>query len=190
MFEEKFTTEFITEKYDSKGNNWAGIKITVDFKKNEKMKALEFSQYYLTLPGTPIVLTFCEYSYKGEYSKDRSFAYQCFFKAKENLKNQYIEYDNKIDEPMKVIPGSDSIEYRTKGNLSLHDKDRKEHLISYSNDSDEKGYYVDMVMSELWFDNKKSALAGETVMTKPNFFIFSEVKLKKEMLVDLDGIRF
>ncbi len=43
------------ELTDTKGNIWRGICMRTDFKKHEDFKGLSFEQYYLLMPGVPVV---------------------------------------------------------------------------------------------------------------------------------------
>ena len=75
---EKRSAEFASIN-DNFGNNWQGVKARVDVTINKDYKGLSYDNYYLTLPGVPVLCSFTRYiNNTGGYlitAADESFYY-------------------------------------------------------------------------------------------------------------------
>ncbi|MGV2940397.1 GNAT family N-acetyltransferase [Mesobacillus sp. LC4] len=50
----------VVEKKDSEGNKWSGLAITTEFEEHKQWKDVQYVQYYLMLPGVPVVASLAE----------------------------------------------------------------------------------------------------------------------------------
>lgn len=189
LLDEKTITEFV-EKIDIKGNRWTGLSISINVQKNENKKGFSYSQYYLTLPGVPVLLSFCEFTQKGEYTENISFIYNNFFKGEGKLNENYFKYINNSGLEMQFNSGVEGLEGETRKSLGLYNKNRNEHITLFCNDNDSKGYYMNQELIMIWFAHSAKAKDGEIGRTRPNYIIFSKEDLDNENLRDLNNVKF
>ncbi|HYK74057.1 MAG TPA: GNAT family N-acetyltransferase, partial [Pseudoneobacillus sp.] len=83
---EKTTSQFI-EKLDHKRNKWSGLKIGTEIREHNEWKGVHFVQYYLMLPGVPILATYVEVVKSGGKNLNNQNWVSDFFVGGEDLTN-------------------------------------------------------------------------------------------------------
>lgn len=187
ILEENWDQSF-TNIEDNRGNKWSGIKITIKVEKHIEKRGFEYTQYYLTLPGVPVIMFFCEFKSIGEFSNP-TFVYNNFFKAKNRITDYSVKYKSNIGRDMLFYSGLEGVDGETKQTLNLHDSRREVHLVNYVNCDDSKGYYMNKDITMIWLANSAKAISGETGRTKPNFMIFSNIEIDNNMLKDFKELK-
>ncbi len=179
-------------KTDNKGNEWRGIKLTTSIEKNEECKGLTYHQYFLLLQGAPVVCHVTEIDQiTGKYFNGNEWQTTAFFKAGENIEDNWISVQDKAGEWTKVVAGKDENDLKVARNLIIG-CDKNEHhlqLISDTNNTTRMGYV-----------NKQVVLAGVSErltmptatnrFTIPNFYVFHDRVIHDHAQHDLQKIRF
>ncbi len=84
---------------DNQGNLWQGIEIITKIEKfDAKIKGLEYSQYYLMLPGVPLVLQLIKVKQNTGSSLNIAFDNYCFTKPSEKITDGsfWTQLNNKL----------------------------------------------------------------------------------------------
>ena len=75
--------------------------------KNEKFKGLKLDQYFLLLPGVPVMFHALEILQNTwNFFRDVDFETACFIKPDENLQNCHLIAKNKEGQEFKVNAGN------------------------------------------------------------------------------------
>ena len=121
VLEENIKADFVTLE-DNLGNKWQGIKVSIHIENHKKFKGLEINQYYLMLPGVPVLCHTAELFHNtGGFIKDEPFESLAFFSFDENIKNNWLKMKNikgkfnkyKVGVEAMDIPTEHSILYGT-----------------------------------------------------------------------------
>ena len=188
---EKSKTVFI-KKCDTLGNEWQGIEITTVIEKFDALKGMKVKQYFLMLPGYPVVATYCKVTNRGGfYRKYYHSAGLMFINPDGDLKNiesSAVENGRKIT----VKGGFEAVDINIRsGLIRYRNIKRKEMLFAFNSDSASKGWsYIDNAVITNSFDENSWIKNGETKIFKPKFIIFSDIDLSEDNLSDLRNIRF
>ncbi len=191
MLQENRRGEFTT-KVDNKGNPWEGIKVTTEMINLEKYKGLTLHQYFLTLPGIPVLTTVLEIEQKtGGYLGDLTLQAYSFFGLQPDLTETYF---GKADEKgawvdfkagKYQVPHNAKEKYFELGSFTASEKVQvfapgAEHLVGFANKEilEITGFY------------KAFAPAGTSKTLAPQFMIFTDRRIPLKDLEDLRHIRF
>ena len=181
-----------TEKIDSRGNRWEGIKISVEIDKIPDFKGLTLHQYILTLSGVPVISTYLEMEQEtGKYLENLEVENMMFFRPDADLSNAYFAKGKEIEDKVEFKAGKYLTAHNVRekfmevGSRTASDKvfifaPKAEHVVGFTN--------KDMLVSTIY-----EKTSGENQVTKaldPTFMIFTENPVEIEALEDLKGIRF
>jgi len=191
ILQEKRSAEF-TEKMDNKGNRWEGIKVTTEIQGIEKLKGARVHQYFLTLPGVPVMTMHLEVDQRtGRYLEDVTLLNHSYFRLQEDLTENYFA---KIDEKGKRVifkAGNYMMAHNVKekfleiGSVTAPQKvsilaPNAEHLVGFTNKD----------LLEVAAYGIFSAADQTLKSMDPQFMIFTDRNINREALEDLTHIRF
>ncbi|MCL2227372.1 MAG: GNAT family N-acetyltransferase [Oscillospiraceae bacterium] len=196
VLRERITASFVSHS-DKLGNTWEGIRTDVEVEKFDEYKGVRYSQYYLTLPGVPVMCHFValhndsgrylDTAMQGVFALVGEDGFSGFHASLACCGN--MQYHLSLD-------GNEEheLEYDRLAVFSHRgDKPRKERMYVYKDSVSDKG------KSEFWYDNgsascdfsAKCAIPnGSSYTTRPIFCILTEKELDADELTDLERISF
>lgn len=190
LLEEASSTEFVS-KTDESGNKWQGIVVTTPFLKYDFYKGLTIRQYYLMLPGVPVLACYSELEQNGGFETYINTKTDIFVKVGEDIKEGLIEYEYE-GKRLKYLCGIEDVSCNHKTNLLIfRGKQRKETMFVYNSDYINNAY-ISTSLSVIYgmFNANKKLESIDKQCNNPKFIIFSEQELKESHLEDLKYIRF
>lgn len=179
------TTISLTTISDRNGNTWRGMAIQTTFEEHSQWKNVEYIQYYVMLPGVPVLATFLRVMHDGGKWLDGEKWLTDLFLGGEVLPNLTIksgrsEYRAGKQELPMYLPEDSYIESAT--------KKEKLYVIPSLNMEETEAYMnkeaFQFVAAQPGFANK------EEKATAPLFFLFDERKLSTEAVQKLRNIQF
>lgn len=189
LLKEKTSASFV-EKEDTCGNKWKGILVHIIFTEHEKFKGLDLKQYYLLLPGVPLLFYQVEiFQNTGKFFNRQEFSTEIFTLPDEDMKNASFMFKNKEFQSCEISSGRENVELQPPTNISIIGKKRNELLIVVHNkDKTRRGIMGNKTTTALWFKDRIVCPDGERCFVPPKFFVFSDYSLEDEWLEDLRNI--
>ena len=194
VLREKITAEFTTET-DSLGNTWSGIRCDVYVENFDEYKGVRYSQYYLTLPGVPVMCHLLRVENGTGRFLDADLHYFLNLSGEETLTEITAEFKEGSLE-CKVHPGKAEEEQRYDRLVKVSrckENQRPEKLFIFkdsANDKEEQVFEYDINIALCYASMKGNAPNGESFTTTPVFCILTEKDLTLEDLEDLKRISF
>jgi len=194
VLREKITAAFTSET-DNFGNSWTGIRSDIMIENFEEYKGIHLSQYYLTLPGVPVL---CHYT-KIENNTGRYMDIEPSTMLLLSGKDTQSEVRAEMKEGSivcKVRPGSIDDEFRYDRLVIIAregETPRPEKLFVFKDSERDNGQSligIDDLITYCSLSMKKSVPSGGSYTTMPVFCILSEKNLTLESLDDLRRIEF
>ena len=190
---EKTSAEF-AEIEDNFGTKWSGIKTAVSIDEFADHKGLACEQYFLTLPGLPVLCYFVRFVNNTGGYKHIGYDMNAYISGKENLGDIYAkitrdngEYDLKMgDDAWNDADNFARISYEGKSR-------RAEKLYVYSDSGRNNGglgVASDINQCGIWANANANMKNGESAALRPVFFILAEKELTAGHLADLDRVKF
>ena len=174
---------------DNFDNEWTGIKMTVDVKEWEEDRGLLYENYFVTLPGLPILCHFSKiYNQTGAF-KNVDFHLAVFPSGSENLAENDLTYVGSEKVTRSLHMGAEHYEDHKSPLVSLSSK-RNEKLHFYQDVSDISSAESTNEYTELYKCFQVKLANGEAHTTRPVFIILTENEFIEEELVSLEKIRF
>jgi hypothetical protein len=192
ILKEKSKAEFV-QLTDNRKNEWQGIKVSVELKEHDKYKGLKWNQYFLTLPGVPVVCQTTEIIQEtGTYFENIDCYSDSFINLMNKDRNGWMKTLNKFGEPLSFRLGNGAVE-DFKSDSSI--------VCGTENNKDMLHVTTDLRVSDLLFySNKEVALIGnwrklnlrdgERIFTSPVFYLITDQNIPDDALGDLKKIRF
>jgi RimJ/RimL family protein N-acetyltransferase len=192
--------EKITACFDSAtdvfGNVWTGIRADVSIEHFDEYKGKRYSQYYLTLPGAPVMCHFTKLENGTGYHTDTELCSMLFLSGKDRHSTT-----------VATTYTDDNTEYRLRfsgdghempfGRLVRVERDgenkRAEKLYVYKDSVGDRGKNdidYDLNIAFCAYSMKSGIPNGSHYTTKPMFLILTEKELTPEALSDLSRIEF
>jgi len=192
---EKITATFTTE-VDKLGNTWSGIRTDMNIENFDEYKGLKLSQFYLTLPGVPVLCHFVKLHNEIGRFLDRKLFSTLMLRGKEDLSKIYADMmDDHIN--LKVRPGIGDEEMKYNRLIAIsHDRGepRPESLYIYKDAEREKGssyFAYDHDTAYCSYENMKARIPnGESFTSMPILCVFSDKALTLEDMTDFNRISF
>jgi len=200
VLREKITAEFTTEK-DTFGNIWSGIRCDVHVEKFDVYKGIRYTQYYLTLPGVPVMCHFVRVKNGTGRFLSTDLKTFLFLSGEEGLSEIVAEFKEGNLE-CKIHPGiaEEELKYDHLVKVSrCKENPRPEKLYIFKDSSqslanealkDEQIFECDINIAYCYSSVNGSAPNGESFTTTPVFCILTEKDLTLEDLEDLRRISF
>lgn len=191
LLKEEVTTSFV-KVTDTCDNQWQGIKTSLSIMKNEQYKGLKINEYYLMLPGVPVLCHTSEIiNNTGEFMKDMLLAHRNFLNIGSDISKNYITFKDSNNEMKNyragiefcyIFPNS-SLIY---GNYDLENKmqiyGKYENSMAKANISVEDNVYL--LTRSLDMANNEKAFTG------PLFYILTDSFIDESILDGFKNIRF
>ena len=180
---EERSAEFV-KLTDNFGNEWEGIKVSLNIQKDPDLKGLVIDSYCLTLPGIKLIHTFTNVTnYSGKLLLNKGFHRFTTLNIDENpkdvrfKKNNILYKCNDINveifaDKLALFEGNRSYKlglYNKKNNLFVETKE---------------GYTI------IFSEGKMTVPDKESKQFSGEFIFFTKSDLEKECLVDLENINF
>ncbi|MCK4979118.1 MAG: hypothetical protein KAS62_01920, partial [Candidatus Delongbacteria bacterium] len=192
LIEEKHSAEFVKIE-DNFKNKWEGIKISTKIEKKDDYKGISVEQFYLTLPGTPVVVNFNKINNNSNKYMNKSYYKLLFFKGNGDLKDHYWTYINNDKNKCNYYNGLDCTDIRvghdevhslnyvgTKNKISFLHPKRMDYIAICTNE-----VTIPKITAEQF--NIKN---GDSFVSNYEFMIFSDKELNFKELEDLKNIKF
>ncbi|MHC0037008.1 GNAT family N-acetyltransferase [Pseudoneobacillus sp. C159] len=188
LMKEKHSTQSI-ELQDLNGNNWSGLAIHTEMKEHSGWKGVEFTQYYLMLPGVPVLATFLEVKHDGGKNLNDETWNTDFFLGGDELSNISVNGDlsermNKFKAGIEELPM-----YLDTGNyFTMDSRPEKLYLVSSLYTHHTEAYTNKHALQVL---ATQTALPEQNVFkTAPLFLLFDQRLLSKNLLQKLRRVQF
>ncbi|MFS0556536.1 N-acetyltransferase family protein [Brevibacillus sp. 179-C9.3 HS] len=191
LVKEERTASFV-ELVDNKQNVWQGIKVSYHVKKQEKYRGLTCHQYYLLLPGVPVLCHTVEIEQNtGTYFADKTWSTEIFLNTgNENEKAWLKTCDSNGEElSYKLAQGELFV-----GEIS-------DYVVGHASRKHQMQIVTDLDTAELQvYSNKEVAVTSvfrelnlpnnSVSFTPPVFFLFADKMIPSDALSALRAIRF
>ncbi|WP_352420258.1 GNAT family N-acetyltransferase [Proteiniborus sp.] len=187
--EEDREADFV-ELNDNVGNTWNGIVIRTNIKKNEKFKGLKIAQYYLMLPGVPVLCQTTEITQEtGYYFNSKSFMTDMYLKLDEEYKNSMVTIKT-LSGQLATYKAVKDYDIKTDGALIFSSVNREDKLMVYNNGNIPMYGFTDNEAIGACIINKMDIKNNEKVFLPASFLIFTNEVMDDDMLKCLRNIRF
>ena len=191
---EKITACFTSET-DTQGNTWSGIRADATINKHDIYKGISYSQYYLTLPGVPVLCHFFKLENGTGNHVETELTSMLFTSGKEWHPNTIVEMtaDDKAKYRLRLSGDGLEMGYDRLISFSREKERRPEKLYVYKDSirdrgKSEFGYDINIAYCELSI--KGSMPNTRSYTTKPILCILTEKDLTLEALTDFSKIDF
>ncbi len=191
LLKEKSTVDF-AEKEDSKGNVWKGLKISTVYEKHETFKGLEIHQYFLLLPGVPVLCHTTEIVQKmGSYLQGKNFYTGCFLKPGPELTKSWGSFQSESGEWAMVYGGKGEQEMSIDRSV-VYGSDDHENLMQIvaNQNATFLDSYINLEVIELGYAEKLNLEHGAAHVTSPVFYVLNDKVIPDTALEDLKKITF
>ena len=172
IVKESSNAEFITT-LDHHMNNWSGLKIETNYNSHEKYKGLIVEQYFITLPGVPIICHFSKVIQKtGHYLKDIKWLTDAYLKPSKKLERCWVK-DESADQYIFAGKGEYSVQHEGISGVGSTDQTDMLQVIVPNKTNDNETYLnkeVIMRQTGQRFDLKD----GADFTTAPMYFIIND----------------
>ncbi|MFC0302645.1 GNAT family N-acetyltransferase [Virgibacillus soli] len=176
---------------DNKGNKWKGIKLTTSIRENEAYKGLTYHQYFLTLPGVPILCHVSEINQgTGTYFDQKNWHTGGFFNPGEHMAHNWARTQDKNGDWIKIIAGKGELESIIERDLIIGCSDKKEHIQIITNSKDMQYTYINKEVLANGISERMSIPTGNTQFTTPIFYVFHDRTIPPQAQQDLKNIKF
>ncbi|WP_277376147.1 GNAT family N-acetyltransferase [Paenibacillus polymyxa] len=192
LLDEERETSFV-EVSDNLGNIWSGIRVNVRIRKNEVFKGLSFNQYFIMLPGVPVLSTVTQVAQNcGEPLYPLRLANSTFYRASNDLSDTRVYVENGFGDHIIYKAGKVQSEFvSASGIIHYGSQERKSRLTLVAHPEMEscESYVNTHVVSSV-VSEKRFLKDGELGFGKPQFYVISDLLAPEEAYRDLHQIRF
>mgnify|MGYP001341829475 CR=1 FL=1 len=164
-------------------NRWRGLKITTRVENHQQWKGLELNQYFVSLPGAPVLAAFSSLTHPSKVIKDLTIVQTANFKTENEWPTiSYHEnglecsYSGGIDEQVITQaenPYCDRLKIKS-SHHSLQFLDPKQVT--------DTEWYLNREVTQRAVSQKVSSLPGHKVYTNPHFYISNSDPILKNSL--------
>ncbi len=174
LLKEKSLGEFVT-RVDSKGNVWTGVKTGYILKEFEKLKGVEWYDYYLMLPKVPVVAYFTEIVNGAKHHIYEDLFLEFFFNPYNDLSNCWYSFDEKRNMHSKIRMSDTKKEFEGDNLFRIGNKNKEDILSILLNSkaiglSEINNFSSDVLAT--FFDYNLNIRNMDKVNTKALFFVF------------------
>lgn len=176
---------------DQFGNVWQGIQMRVELKQHDKLKGLAWNQYYVTMPGLPLMAYVVEIEQETHTSwqQEEWTLFTSILKEGSGAFDSYTVQDDPLANCYKL--GESELELELTGNPSFYRKGRSDQLQMIRAEVGKQEYlYNSKDVTELIMAREVTAAHGQSVFLAPIFFLLHQERISEAALRDLRGIRF
>ncbi|WML48731.1 GNAT family N-acetyltransferase [Neobacillus sp. PS3-34] len=182
-------TAYHVEKLDLQGNTWSGLAVSTEINEHAQWKGVHYVQYYLMLPGVPLLVSFTEVKDNGGKNLSQESWNTDFFVSGTHLTDVSVnmtesQYTSKYRAGIEELP----VALKTGSFISSESASERLYFVSdfYS---DGPLAYTNKHAQQIM--NPHSAMPGKNGMqTAPSFLVFDERALSARLLEKLRRIKF
>lgn len=191
QLKEHTEAEFTT-LIDSKQNTWQGINMRHQVTKHERYKGLTFEQYYILLPGVPVLA----YTTKivqntGTYFNNLEWSTNMFLRPAEDKTQGWFKTINPNQMELTYWDQGKEIEALEQSSYVFGSNQRQEMLQVVTDEASiRSGAYLNKEIVNLTYHQLLNMKNGDTLFTSPVFYVFTEQIIKESALSALKKIRF
>lgn len=162
----------ITSLKDIHHNEWTGVKLVTTIRHHEKWKGLKYEQYFLTMPGIPLLITFIEIiDDAGRRMAEEEWHTNLFITCNEEEKAVLHIQDNKVSTKQYMV-ASEEQEVNIKGHSYLSLEQEKCYYIA-SDKSKGIDFYSNKDVIQL-ISYAKCRRTENRLFTEPTYLLFTE----------------
>jgi len=176
------------KKVDHAQNEWHGMVMETTLKEHEKWKGLNIKQYFLTLPGVPILAHFTELVHPYQSIKEYSFTE--IWSKKSTLEDTVFHLNTKSGSS-QIRAGFDEQVFQITNPFTLNDGEQTQCLQVFFNNHhlDSECVFSDQFALTSTFEYLNIEPATKHI-SKPMFLLFPDKPFTKEILDSLRWIQF
>lgn len=191
LMKEKSRAEYTT-LMDSKGNKWEGLKVIVKLEEHEEYKGFEFHQYFLLLPGLPILCHTTEIIQNSRQFMDKKdWNLYAFFSPSHDRGNGWGDFQRETGDWQKIYGGRGEQELTIDRNVVFGGDDHNEKLQIISDLNEAKLIaYINKEVMMFMQNTIFNAEYRKRFFTIPIFFLVTENVVNDRALSGLKSIRF
>ncbi|WP_051569215.1 hypothetical protein [Alkaliphilus transvaalensis] len=179
---------------DNYGNEWRGIKLEVMLEDHPKYKGLGWNQYYLLLPGVPMVCSVVEViqqTGKFLHNSENTWFSDAFLKLSERYEAGWMKTLDKKGKLTKYLTSKGAVEIRSEASMICGSSERNGILqIITDHSSSMMEYYCNKEVILVGNFQSLNMENGKNYFTNPVFYTFSQQPIPEDALVDLKNLRF
>lgn len=188
LLKEKSSAQFTT-LLDQHQNEWNGLKVSTIIKENESFKGLCIHQYYVTLPGLPVVAMTTEIEqHTGTYFNYIPWDMDCFLKPSDTLTDSWLETLNYNQKPIRYSAGYAELDVKIEDNTIFGNKE--DLILQIAGDGVTQQAYMNKKVLLYSASRDLHMAHGERKMLAPLFFLFHDQRIPTDALQSLKRIRF
>ncbi|HET7627247.1 MAG TPA: GNAT family N-acetyltransferase [Bacillales bacterium] len=182
---EKHHAAFSTLR-DHKGNEWSGIAVTTEVTNHEKLKGLSYTQYYLMIPGVPVVCHTTEiHQQTNRYLKANNWIYDLC------IASDVVKMQNQDGHWMHLKSFQGEFESFVESALVYEKRNRREKLqVAADFDLFTSTIYTNKEVNVMDMSQVIDAEDGKSFFTKPVFFLMTEEQMPAQSLKSLGNLKF
>jgi ribosomal protein S18 acetylase RimI-like enzyme len=178
------------ERKDCLGNSWQGLASTVTFETHEDYKGLTVVQYFMLLPGAPVLLSQFQIKQNtGTQFFRRRFGTTAFVGGG-SADETVFSFLNAGGNPVEVVSGQEEWLKEIDGPISVRQRDSCGTMIAHCDCGGCSSYVMtNKRTSQFTVVEGITCSDGDTVWGAPLFLILTDVDLSAEGLRDLAKVR-
>ncbi|QRG69001.1 GNAT family N-acetyltransferase [Brevibacillus choshinensis] len=191
LLKEERSASFV-QLTDNRQNAWQGIKLTYHVKKQEKLRGLTCHQYYLLLPGVPVLCHTSEIVQNtGTYFADTSWSTDIFLQTEDPQEHVWLKTVGADGEQLSYTLAQGELSIVESSDYIVGAASRKEQLqILTDLDTADLGVYANKEVAVASVVRNLHLPNNSATFTPPLFFLFADKTIPADALSALRAIRF
>ncbi|MFD2444272.1 GNAT family N-acetyltransferase [Bacillus sp. CGMCC 1.16607] len=188
LMKEKHTASPV-DKLDLQGNKWSGVAIRTEINEHPEWKGVQYVQYYLMLPGIPVIATILEVENTGGKNLKSVNWNTDFFLGGEDLSNLSVETNN-YNQTKQYKAGIQEFPIHLDQDHYFTSVSKKEklYIVPSLYTANAESYTNKDALHVLYSQTAKPGKDGH--QTAPLFMLFDERNLSAQLLEKLRRIQF
>ena len=189
LIKERSTAAF-EERRDGHGNLWQGVRVTTTIAEHEEMRGLEYDQYFLVLPGAPVLLQQAEIRQgTGTHFAKKGFHTELFVGSDPTIDTSF-SFRNTSRRRVEIVSGHEEKFDAPDGAVTVRRAGASTSMIAYADFQRCRPQTVtNKRTSSVVFREQITARDGETVWSAPKFLVFADFVIEDESLRVLGEVR-
>ncbi|WP_046214115.1 GNAT family N-acetyltransferase [Paenibacillus wulumuqiensis] len=178
---------------DNQGNLWSGIRITVNIQHNIRFKGLLVEQYYVTLPGVPVLATFVKVNPQtGTSLFPLSMNCFNFYKTGQELSNGRAHIRNQAGEQITYKVGKVQYDEQLDHGIVRYSSSERTQQLNWMThpDADYCGLFLNTHFTAGFTTDQMYLYDQQQTYGRPQFHIITDVPIPDDAWNDLYNIRF
>ncbi|GAA3413450.1 GNAT family N-acetyltransferase [Paenibacillus hodogayensis] len=191
LVKEACTASFVELK-DNRQNRWQGIKLSYTVNKQDKLRGLTCHQYYLLLPGVPLLCHTVEIEqHTGTYFAGKRWSTDIFLQTEDTSDAVWLKTIGSNGEPLSYKLAQGELSVTEASDYLVGSASRKDQLqIVTDLDTAEPQVYSNKEVAVASFVRELNLPHTGTAFTAPLFFLFADKPIPSDSLSALRAIRF